>query len=63
MGLSIYFNFNSFNLILSLDTINPIHLWSCLVNRVDALEESLKTCDLLLPNNTKDLFQTLQIAK
>lgn len=59
MGLSMYFNLNSFNLILSLDTINPIDLWSYLVNRVDALEESLKTCDLLLLNDTKDLFQTL----
>lgn len=59
MGLSMYFNLNSFNLILPLDTINPMHLWSCLFNRVDALEESLKTCDLLLLNDTKDLFQTL----
>lgn len=54
-----YFNLNSFNLILPFDAINPTHLWSCLVNRVDALEESLKTCDLLLLNDTKDLFQTL----
>jgi len=59
MGLSMYFNLNFSNLILSLDTINPIHLWSYLVNWVDALEESLKTCDLLLLNDTKDLFQTL----
>lgn len=59
MEISMCFNLNSFNLILSLETINPIHFWSCLVNKVDALEESLKTCDLLLLNDTKDLFPTL----